>query len=807
MIASLLLVLGLATAADQLQALDDFSYVDAAAARAAWKSSSGTPPVEMIDAAGRRMLELRVPFAAQPNLERTIIDRQVQLDLAVPGEFLLEVALDPPTAAANINLYFQSGKGWYSATAPLKKKGWQTVRISKAAFRLEGTPTGWKQINTVRISVWRNQPHDAVLRLRSLAAVAHEVALVIPATTDGGEGRELKAALEAAARVGKFLEELGLGSDAVDEAAVAQGALGSRKVAILAYNLRLPAETIAGLEQFVQAGGKLIVCYQLPPRLAKLLGIKSVKWMRSEPGQFAQMRFADDQIVGLPPAARQSSWNISAPEPAAGGARIIGQWYNAQGESAGQAAMTAHPNGVFISHLLLPDDRDAKQQLVAALVGWLCPPLWKTMAASALDAAEAVGPFDRAEEVQAVVARSNNPAALQSAAEAKSAFAMTSALIARQQYPQAMAAARQAHEQLVDAYLRAQPSRPREGRAVWNHSGTGPYPGDWARAAKELSAGGFNMVLPNMLWGGLAHYDSKILPHSATFDKYGDQIAQCLAAAKQSGLEVHVWKVNWNLSTAPSSFVEQMRQQKRLIVSAAGKEDKWLCPSNPENQKLEREAMLEVVRNYAVDGVHFDYIRYPGGEFCFCDGCRGRFEAESGQPVAQWPQDCRTGSRRDAYNAWRCQQITRLVEAVSTEARRVRPNIKISAAVFGSYPDCTRSVAQDWVLWCHRGYLDFVCPMDYTEGNQTFSNLVENQLRLIAGKTPMYPGIGAVASHSTLSPDRVAAQVEIARRLGAAGFTIFDYQPSTAATVIPGMGLGVGSQSAVPPHRPASGKP
>jgi len=34
------------------------------------------------------------------------------------------------------------------------------------------------------------------------------------------------------------------------------------------------------------------------------------------------------------------------------------------------------------------------------------------------------------------------------------------------------------------------------------------------------------MILPNMLWGGLAHYPSDVLPPSAQFRKYGDQIEQ-----------------------------------------------------------------------------------------------------------------------------------------------------------------------------------------------------------------------------------------------------------------------------------------
>ena len=36
----------------------------------------------------------------------------------------------------------------------------------------------------------------------------------------------------------------------------------------------------------------------------------------------------------------------------------------------------------------------------------------------------------------------------------------------------------------------------------------------------------------------------------------------------------------------------------------------WLCPSQEVNRKLELDTMLEMVKKYDVDGVHFDYMRY-----------------------------------------------------------------------------------------------------------------------------------------------------------------------------------------------------
>jgi uncharacterized lipoprotein YddW (UPF0748 family) len=304
-----------------------------------------------------------------------------------------------------------------------------------------------------------------------------------------------------------------------------------------------------------------------------------------------------------------------------------------------------------------------------------------------------------------------------------------------------------------------------------------------------------------MLWAGRAHYASDVLPRSSTFEQYGDQIAQCVAAAKKHGLEVHVWKVNYNLSGAPKGFVEKLRREGRLQVTAQGGPQNWLCPSHPENQKLELESMLEVGRKYAVDGLHFDYIRYPGRECCYCDGCRQRFEAATGRKVVDWPKECYSGSRREQYNDCRCKQINWLVAAVHREAKKLRPELKVSAAVFGAYPACRDSVGQDWPEWIKAGWLDFVCPMDYSESDLEFASLIENQLKLVGGRIPVYPGIGATASRSALSADRVVGQVHHARSLGAAGFTVFEFNPRTAQSIIPGVGLGAGAQKAVPPHR------
>jgi uncharacterized lipoprotein YddW (UPF0748 family) len=783
------------------QVIDAFDYDDNAAAQDVWTDRGDhgqSSAVTMVTDGDRRVLQLAAPFATQPELGRVYIDRKVNLDLAAAGEFTLDVLSSSPEATGSISLYFHSGDGWYSGGSGLAQKGWNTLRFSKASFGIEGSPAGWHKVDTIRIGVWRGPPVDYTIRLDRLTAAQHDVALIIPG---GDEHQEYKTARAAADDVGSLLVELGLGSDAVEDTALSHGALGDRRVAILAYNPGLSAEATEALIQFVERGGKLLVCYQLPARIGAALGFARPKYVgQKRPGQFAEIRFSADDIPGLPPSIRQASWNITTAEPAGFQARVIGQWYDEEGKPSSDAAMLLSDRGAFFSHIILRDDLAGKKQMLAAILGQLDASLWEQMAQRALDGVGRVGHLDNLKSLIAYLRASDQAGVKEHLAAAAEKSKAARAEFDRAAYVKVVELASGAQRELVQAYLLAQPSPAQEGRAIWNHSGTGAYDGDWDRTAKELAAAGFNMILPNMLWGGRAHYASDVLPRSDTFEKFGDQITQCLAAAKKYGLEVHVWKVNFNLSGAPPEFIRKIHQERRNQVSVDGQSHDWLCPSHPENFALELASMLEVARKYSVDGLHFDYIRYPDRDKCYCDGCRHRFESDTHQQVKNWPEDCYSGDLRERYAQWRCDQITRLVKAVHDEAKQIRPGLKISAAVFSSYPSCRESVAQDWPEWIKAGYLDFVCPMDYTQSDLDFIGLVRNQQKLIEGRIPIYPGIGQFR----LSADRTVGQIHQARELGADGFTIFDLSRGSAASAVPAIGAGAGKQKAEPPHRASS---
>ena len=64
------------------------------------------------------------------------------------------------------------------------------------------------------------------------------------------------------------------------------------------------------------------------------------------------------------------------------------------------------------------------------------------------------------------------------------------------------------------------------------------------------------------------------------------------ACRSTSGRSISIW------ATPRREFVEKLRREGRTQVSARGKATDWLCPSHPENFKLEVDTMLEVARIY-----------------------------------------------------------------------------------------------------------------------------------------------------------------------------------------------------------------
>ena len=321
-------------------------------------------------------------------------------------------------------------------------------------------------------------------------------------------------------------------------------------------------------------------------------------------------------------------------------------------------------------------------------------------------------------------------------------------------------------------------SRRGELRGVWVDAGRTR---DWPAVVKSLEENGFNALFANFSTGAVADYPSEVLEPRDPSHAAQDELARAVQVAGEHGIELHVWRIDWALYGASQELMTKLEAADRLQRNhrgQLGREDPavgvdWLCPSHPENGKLEKDAVLELVRRYDVAGVQLDYMRFPGHGYCFCDRCRKRFEQDVGVEAEQWPDDVlEGGALADRWMEWRRQLLTEHAGEVANAVHAARADCYVSLAAWPELEAGRESYGQDWVTWVHEGVVDFVCPMDYTETADEVARLVREQVKATRGEVPLYAGLGAYKLKSSWS---LIQQVKAARNGGADGFVLFAY--------------------------------
>ena len=762
-------------------AIESFRYSDDKALAAAWRAVDGTPAAQRSSDG----VVFRCPF--DDGRDRAYWDRTVALDLRPFTSIDLELTCDKPEALRTFMVYFKSGSGWYVAAKPLQGGGRQRLSFTKQDFTTEGQVTGWQSIERIRLSAWRGSPVAARLVVHGLTARADQL-FIIRSDASAPNATERSVAERTAERISRWLKGVGVPHAVLSEKELMAEKLEGSRVLILPYNARPTAVHLALYRRHLEAGGKLIVCYSESEALAGLMGVALGEAVsHRDPGRWAGFRFSGG---GLPEVVYQQSWGLHLAKPVAGRGRVIAHWINAAGAQQPEPAWIETDRGYWMTHILLDDDREGKERLMLGLIGTLDPTVWSDAARHAVATCGKIDGFgslaDSMRGIRALAA--GHPSRTGIEALLDQAEAEHRVLLAHQaagRFPQAVEQARAIRLLLGQAYSRAQRAPEREFRAVWEHDGVGWYPGDWDRTMRELRSAGINAIFVNTLWGGLAHYPSQVVPESHTFRRYGDQMQAAIEAGRRHGIEVHAWVVLWQVGNSTPEFLARMRKAGRLQQNVDGSEVTWLNPALAENQNHMLAAIEELAKNYPVAGIHLDYVRYPSSQACVSPTSRRIFEGWLGRAPGPWPGAVRTGDGQAEFRRWRAGLITDFVRKARQRTRALNPQAKLSAAVWGGYPDTIPSIGQDWGLWLREGLLDFACPMNYAEDTYKFTSLTQKQLALPNAKGRIFPGIGVTAAESQLRADQVVEQIAIARRLGADGFSLYDLSQTLRQETLP----------------------
>ena len=323
------------------------------------------------------------------------------------------------------------------------------------------------------------------------------------------------------------------------------------------------------------------------------------------------------------------------------------------------------------------------------------------------------------------------------------------------------------------------------------------------QAVDDAAAAGLNALFVQVRGRGDAFYSSRLVPRSVLLERQPrafDPLARLMARARARGLQVHAWvnvllvahfgqplprghvlerHPDWIMvprSEAAEAFDSPPRKRLQLVARAgrreADVEGYYLSPSVPGVVDHLEAVIRELVRSYPVDGLHFDFIRYPGPAFDHSRAALVAFRKVHGTPALLGGPELAP----EAWDDYRRRSVTALASRLADAARVERPGLVLSAAVAPDEAQAVHHKFQNWPRWMTSGILTAMCPMIYTPDNRVFVYQVEQALARAGGQR-VWAGIGAYR----LDVPGITEKVELARRAGAGGIVLFSHESLSSA--------------------------
>jgi uncharacterized lipoprotein YddW (UPF0748 family) len=356
--------------------------------------------------------------------------------------------------------------------------------------------------------------------------------------------------------------------------------------------------------------------------------------------------------------------------------------------------------------------------------------------------------------------------------------------------------------------------KPAEVRALWVVRTTLDNPDSVKAMVARAHANGFNTLIVQVRGRGDAFYNARWEPRAPSIvkDEKFDPLALTIKEAHRRGITVHAW-INTNLlanmDTPPTDprHVYNVRPdllavpyklarelysvdprdstfRAKIMEYTKGARDHvegfYMSPAAPETKEHVYSIWMDVLENYDVDGLNFDYVRYPAPDYDYSrisldrfrmwlvpqlsDSVRARFAALESDPLIY------ADSFPAKYNDFRRAQVTELVERIYYGVKKRKPNVIVSADVFANAKDAYENRFQDWRGWLQRGFLDVAALMAYSPNTQIFRDQISVAVAA-GGRDRIWAGIGAYRQ----PVDSAIEKIRAAREVGARGIVLFSY--------------------------------
>ncbi|MEY3186714.1 MAG: hypothetical protein RL675_538 [Bacteroidota bacterium] len=292
-----------------------------------------------------------------------------------------------------------------------------------------------------------------------------------------------------------------------------------------------------------------------------------------------------------------------------------------------------------------------------------------------------------------------------------------------------------------------------------------------------LQVNNFNAVILQVRPQADALYASEIEPWSYFLtgeqdkapDPYYDPLSFWIEEAHKRGLELHAWMNPYRAhhSSGKEISTKSIVRTNPETVYWLKEGYWWMDPALQFTQDHTSKVVLDVVKRYDVDGIHFDdyfypYPSYNGGDD-FPDDRSWNVYVENGG----------TMSRGD----WRRNAVNTLIERLYKEIKAEKRHVKFGLSPFGIWrPGFPKSVEgfdqydklyADAKLWLNKGWIDYFTPQLYWPSyklNMSFPVLLGWWQEENTHQRHLWPGINiANDKNILLNNQEVISEIMITR--------------------------------------------
>lgn len=237
----------------------------------------------------------------------------------------------------------------------------------------------------------------------------------------------------------------------------------------------------------------------------------------------------------------------------------------------------------------------------------------------------------------------------------------------------------------------------------------------------------FNAVIFQVRPQADALYQSSIEPWSYYLsgvqgkapDPYYDPLQFWIDAAHERGIELHVWLNPYRAHSpvgGPVTDTSIVKKKPELVLKLKDGHW-WFDPTKKGTQEHATSVVMDIVKRYDIDGVHFDDYFYPYPVY------NGNEDFPDSVSFNEYVQH---GGKLNRGN-WRRKSVNDFIQHLYKDIKAEKPWVKFGLSPFGiwrpGYPSSVEGFDQynqlyaDARLWLNKGWIDYFTPQLYWRTN------------------------------------------------------------------------------------------